>query len=101
MKLTEKQPIQLPQSKLEAFSKRKFNLELNGFEVLALYKVAGLVGGIGKIRSVFSWCKDDDRGHNLRSTLEGIEGLCAAENELKYELGDGGIIVDGGYLEKV
>lgn len=57
MKITEKTPIELPISKLEKFCRRKFTLEVNGFELLALQHLSSsAVGGIGAFRSVFSEC---------------------------------------------
>jgi len=77
MKITEKQPINLPKSKLQAFSERSFNLELTGFEVLALYKVSRNIGGFGKFRYVFS-----DKPESILNKLEEIFGLDDASDEL-------------------
>ena len=68
---------------LEAFSDRQFTLELNGFELCALAFIAGKLGGVGKLRSVFS--EGAPKGHNnyLLAHLEAIPGLNQALNELE------------------
>lgn len=54
---------------LEQFSQRTFTLELNGFELLALKFVSEHIGGVGKTRSVFSYCNDKYGTCNFMSIL--------------------------------
>lgn len=41
-------------SVLEKFSEKNFNIEVNGFELLALRYISQRVGGAGSIRTIFS-----------------------------------------------
>jgi len=85
MKITENQKTQPTKSKLDTFSEKKFTLELDGFELLALAKISSRVGGIGKFRSVFSDC-----GYNnnlgISHTLRSIDGLKEALKELESHI---------------
>ena len=81
MKVTEHNQTEQPVSKLEAFSNRKFTLELTGFEVLAIHTICGMIGGLGKFRNVFSVGSRNDPT-NLSSILGRITGLGEAKKEL-------------------
>ena len=85
MKITEHNQTEQPVSKLEAFSNRKFTLELTGFEVLAIHTICGMIGGLGKFRNVFSVGSRNDP-NNLTSILGRITGLKEAKKELHQHL---------------
>ena len=95
MKIIENPPTtKNKQSALEKFSERSFTLELTGFELLALRLVAAKVGGVGKVRSVFSSC-----GMNIPTNL--YKEIAKIENseEAYCELGtlvkcDSGLDID-------
>ena len=84
MKITEHNQTETI-SKLEAFSNRKFTLELTGFEVLAIHTICGMIGGLGKFRNVFSVGSRNDP-NNLSSILGRITGLGEAKKELHQHL---------------
>jgi hypothetical protein len=85
MKITEIHPVSLPKSPLETFCQKKFSLELNGFELLALKAVCGKVGGIGAIRSVFSPCEDTPR-ESLVDKLDEIPDLVNLYREIDEKI---------------
>ena len=80
MKITEHKPISIPKSKLDAFSQRKFTLELDGFQMLALYYISGKIGGSGKTRQVFVF---SDGGDDFNTRIGEVEGVDDAMREFR------------------
>ena len=78
MKITERKLISIPKSKLDAFSQRRFTLELDGFQMLALYYISGKIGGYGKTRKVFS-----DGGDDFNTRISEVEGVSEAMREFR------------------
>ncbi len=82
MKITENSPIKAQsQTALDKFSEKTFTLELTGFEVVALRLIAGYVGGLGKVRSVFSFCGKNQT--NFCAELSKIDGCDKAFADLR------------------
>jgi len=79
MKITEHTPIRVKKSKLAAFSQKQFTLELDGFQLLALYYVSRKIGGWGKTRRAFS--SDSANKENFIAIISEIDGVNEAMQE--------------------
>jgi len=76
MKITETNTApEIKLSPLQKFSERKFNLELSGFDLLALYAVSQRVSGTTKARKVFSGCLENE---DFCSNIGAVEEVEAA-----------------------
>ena len=84
MQITELPPAPCQIPVLEQFKTRKFNLELSGYELLALSIISQKIAGGGKFRSVFSRGTDDTEG--FYDKIDRIEGVRQAETELRKTL---------------
>ena len=76
MKITETNTApEIKLSPLQKFSERKFNLELSGFDLLALYAVSQRIAGTGSVRGVFSCSKNGSSFCSIIDQIEGAEEL--------------------------
>jgi len=83
MKITEANAApEIKLSPLQKFSERKFNLELSGFDLIALYAVSQRISGTTKAREVFSDCvgKEDN---SFCTNIGEIEGAGEALTEFE------------------